>query len=1277
MSRERKEKHTGTQNKRPTIGFVSNRLSDENACTLWQGAVDVARERDVNMVYFPACDLDTPVGFDAQANVLYDIASADALDGLVIWTASLVNYAGLEGAKRVLERYRAMPIVLIEAGGPEDIPRLEVDSYHPMRQAIVHLVKEHGYRRVAFIRGPDTTHAGARQRYQAYQDVLAEYGLPFDPDLVSPPSEGLWGPEVGEAAIALLLDQRHVGFEAVVAANDKIAIGAMQALQARGIHVPNQVAVAGYDDEPGSNSTLPPLTTVPLQGYETGRQAVEALLTLLEGGQVPDQVNLPPKLVVRQSCGCTNPAVAQAAAKPVTVKAQQRKELGIAQRETMLAEMRQAAGMGDKGLERGWAEQLLETFFADLKADKPGAFLSALDGVLRRVIAVGGQVAVWANVISALRRCALPHLGDSHMLRRADDLWLQAQVLIGETAQLAHRRQALHDKQRAQVLDEISAALITTFNVEALMDTLAQELPRLGILGCYLSLYEDPKRPSETSRLILAYDENGRVELEPKGQRFLSRQLLPERMWLQRQHSLVVEPLYFRQAQLGFALFKVGPREGIVYETLRAQISSALQGALLVRQTQRRSAQLQTASEVSRAASSILDPAELTQQVVNLIRQRFDLYYVGLFLVDESGEWAVLRAGTGAAGQKMLEQGHRLEIGGASMIGWCIANKQARIALDVGADAVRVKNPLLPGTCSELALPLLSRGDAIGALTIQSTQEAAFSQEDIAVLQTMADQLANAIANARLFEQAQARTEELAALDEMARALTTTLDIGTMLENVYRHTSHLMDAANLYVALYDARKNEVSFPFYRVEGEPIGQVGSRQAGKGLTEHVIRTGRPLLVEENIAAQLKELGIEMIGREALSWLGAPMVTSDKVIGVIAVQSYTTPRVYNEHHRDLLSAIANQTAIAIQNARLFEQAQIRAAELAALNELGQALAARLSIDEVLDEVHRGASRLMDATNFYVALYDPDRDEITFPLDVTRVEKDRFRTLSTDEGLTGYIIRNRISVLIQENLPERLAQIGVEMIGQPALSWLGVPMMIGDQVLGVLGVQSYTTPHAYDEHHRDLLTALASQTAIAIQNARLFERTQAALQESEATHRRYLQQAWADYQRTARQTGYETGRPEGSLLGDAVLPEVRQAMERRGAVTLTGDGDGDGGYSALIMPVAIRDTIIGALGIHAADRARQWTEDEIALAEAIAERMALAAENLRLLDETQRRAERERLIGEVAGRVRESFDMEAVLSTAAREISRALGLAALDVRLGTAEELDGAPEK
>jgi GAF domain-containing protein len=151
----------------------------------------------------------------------------------------------------------------------------------------------------------------------------------------------------------------------------------------------------------------------------------------------------------------------------------------------------------------------------------------------------------------------------------------------------------------------------------------------------------------------------------------------------------------------------------------------------------------------------------LIQKIVDLVQERFGYYYVGLFLLSDDQKYAVLRAGTGEAGQKMLAHQHTLPVGAGSMIGWSIANKAPRIALDVGMDAVHFDNPLLPATRSEVALPLLVREDAIGAMTVQSAVESAFSQEDIAVLQVVTDLVAIAIQNARLHTRLSGYAEEL------------------------------------------------------------------------------------------------------------------------------------------------------------------------------------------------------------------------------------------------------------------------------------------------------------------------------------------------------------------------------------------------------------------------------------------------------------------------------------------------------------------------------------
>lgn len=178
------------------------------------------------------------------------------------------------------------------------------------------------------------------------------------------------------------------------------------------------------------------------------------------------------------------------------------------------------------------------------------------------------------------------------------------------------------------------------------------------------------------------------------------------------------------------------------------------------RDLERHSAYLEASAEVARDATAAGKLDELLNRAVNLIWDRFGFYHAEIFLVGERGEYATLRAATGEAGRKMLEQGHKLKVGEAGIVGYVTGTGQPRIAPDVGSDPVHFKNPLLPETRSEMALPLKVGDQVIGALDVQSRERAAFDENDVRVLQTMADQLAVAFEKMRLFEQTQAALEE-------------------------------------------------------------------------------------------------------------------------------------------------------------------------------------------------------------------------------------------------------------------------------------------------------------------------------------------------------------------------------------------------------------------------------------------------------------------------------------------------------------------------------------
>jgi GAF domain-containing protein len=405
----------------------------------------------------------------------------------------------------------------------------------------------------------------------------------------------------------------------------------------------------------------------------------------------------------------------------------------------------------------------------------------------------------------------------------------------------------------------------------------------------------------------------------------------------------------------------------------------------------------------------------------------------------------------------MLSVGHKLEIGGASMIGWCVANHQARIALDVGEEAVRFDNPYLPETRSEMALPLIARGRVVGAMTVQSKEEAAFSNEDIAVLRTMADQVANAIENARLFDEQQRTASSLA---DRVRELDCLNDIGRKVD----------------------------------ETPPL------------------------------------------TEFLSWVAERIPPATRYPGSCAVAIEFEGRVY-----------------------------------------GTTEAMRL------------------------------------PCQVVQSLR------------VGREVRGRICLAFRE---ER-------------------EILDGESAL---------------------LGGIAQRVSGYIENRRLFEQTRAALTEVEATHRSYLRGRWQDFlgqQETLRRDGFTYEQPAPSAIvptqanAGSWSPEVGS-----GQVEIEDPRDLKK-RTEVAVPIVLRGQTIGILGLEDPNGMRQWSEEDRALAEAVGRQLALALENARLLEETQRGAARERMVGEITARMRETLDVDTVLQTAIREIGDALGLAKVEARM------------
>lgn len=346
----------------------------------------------------------------------------------------------------------------------------------------------------------------------------------------------------------------------------------------------------------------------------------------------------------------------------------------------------------------------------------------------------------------------------------------------------------------------------------------------------------------------------------------------------------------------------------------------------------RRAAQLQAVAKVGQAIAELRDRERLLPRVTELIGQHFGFYHVGLFLVDEAGRYAVLRAASSEGGRRMLARNHKLPVGEQGTVGYVTATGEPRIALDVDAEATHLANPDLPEARSEIALPLQIGGQTIGALDVQSLKAEAFDSEDVAVLSTLADQVAIAIENARLFQQSQ---EALAEAKDVQRR-------------------YLQEAWEEFLQ----RRPDLQFE-YTLAGVP----SALDVELPTTRQAVTQGE-LVAASNLAGGD---GDETVARAALS---VPIKLRGQVIGVIDLHEADETRTWTEHEIALAQAVADQMAQALESARLFEQTQARAHREQLVGQITTRMRAMSNVQDILRVASEELGQALGITRSVVRL-------------------------------------------------------------------------------------------------------------------------------------------------------------------------------------------------------------------------------------------------------------------------------------------------------------------
>ncbi|HEY4688185.1 MAG TPA: GAF domain-containing protein [Anaerolineae bacterium] len=660
-----------------------------------------------------------------------------------------------------------------------------------------------------------------------------------------------------------------------------------------------------------------------------------------------------------------------------------------------------------------------------------------------------------------------------------------------------------------------------------------------------------------------------------------------------------------------------------------------------------RTAQLNVSAEVSRAITSLLDPDELIRQVAQLVTDRFSFYYTAIFLIDEVGKFAVLREATGEAGRVLKESGHRLAIGSQSMVGAAITRREPRVAERAVDESMRYANPLLPDTRSEVALPLLVGDQVLGALDVQSTQEDAFDESALAVLQSLADQIAIALNNARLYQHAQADARQARVLFESSRlASFIGEDLQHAADDFLRAVVSQAGYDSWLAAAYDSSDDMclILSGYGAASGGLASLVGQAVPIATVSDmpfaQAIRI-RQVIVIENTTDDPRLAAWPPEVRKSLSGLvAAPVLVGDQVVGAISLGRATAQSPVMPRDMQLSQAIANQLALMIQNHRLFESARKAAADLQ---------------DVMRRYTREGWSAFMQAQPGVV------EQEFSRP----------------DSPPLDPAVLPALEQSARSNEPKP-----VPFDGQAAIA---VPITLRGEVIGTLAAQD-EKDRRWTEDELATLKAVADQVAQSIEVARLLDETESSLQETTelyqatramttaATPAEVMQIAVDTIQRRlqvdqVRLVLFNETEGHGRIEAEAVhTPGVeavripmrgnpayeRLAETRRPLAVFDAASDLEaatvapapqGIQSVLSLPLLIGQRLIGVISADTARAKRRFTDKEVAFCETLARQAAVVLENRRLFEETQRRAELEMALNHISQTIKASLDPQAVL--------------------------------
>ena len=567
----------------------------------------------------------------------------------------------------------------------------------------------------------------------------------------------------------------------------------------------------------------------------------------------------------------------------------------------------------------------------------------------------------------------------------------------------------------------------------------------------------------------------------------------------------------------------------------------------------------------------------------------------------------------------------------------------------------------------------------------------------------------------RRVRELEAQVQVDTALYRIAQAASAVTDMQAFYAAMHGVVGELMDASNFYIALYDDERQMINFPYYVDEvdqdvpdpnvWEPFG-VGNARGG---TAYLLRTGKPMLVDPKRYKELIAAGeLELVGEMGQDWLGVPLKSEGRTLGVMVVQTYTRDKRLSQADLQILTVVGEHIATALERTRLLSETRQRSAELALVNDVQRGLAERLDMQAMYDLVGDRIQEIFDAQVVDIGILDPASGLIRFPYTIERGVRFPDEPLEVI-GFRRIALETREPYVINEDIEAEAGRVGQPHVlsGEPTKSCLFVPLVVGDRGIGVISLQNLDREHAFSDADVRLLTTLAGSLSVALENARLFEEIRQRNSELALINdvrrglaERLEMQAMFDVMGDRIQEIFDAQVVDiGIVDADAgrmsfpytiergarmehdpieVMGFRKIALETREPVVINEDIEaasaeigqpivlvGEPPKSTVFVPLLVGDRGIGVISLQNLDREHAFSGDDVRLLTTLAGSLTVALENARLFEETRQRNAELALVNDVQRGLAENLGLQAAYDFVGDRIQEIFDAQVVDIAI------------